>query len=102
MKVLIQGAEIIDQNSPHHKKVRNVLMHNGKIASIREKNFTADKVVPAEGMKLTPGWFDLGTFAGDPGLEYKEDLESVAKAAATGGFTGLAMQPNTRPAVQTK
>ena len=102
MKVLIQGAEIIDQNSPHHKKVRNVLIHNGKIASIGDKNFTADKVIPAEGMKLTTGWFDLGTFVGDPGLEYKEDLESVAKAAAAGGFTGLAMLPNTQPAVQTK
>lgn len=102
MKVLIQGAEIIDVNSPHHKKVRNVLVHNGKIASVGDKNFTADKVIQAEGMKLTTGWFDLGTFAGDPGLEYKEDLESVAKAAAAGGFTGLAMLPNTQPAVQTK
>lgn len=102
MKILIQGAEIIDQNSPHHKKVRNVLIQNGKITSIGEKNFTADKVIPAEGMKLTVGWLDLGAFSGDPGLEYKEDLESVARAAAAGGFTGLAMLPNTRPAVQTK
>lgn len=102
MKVLIQGAEIIDVNSPHHKKVRNILIHNGRIASVGDKNFAAEKVIPAEGMKLTTGWFDLGTFVGDPGMEYKEDLESVAGAAAAGGFTAIAMLPNTQPALQTK
>jgi dihydroorotase len=53
-------------------------------------------------MLLTIGWFDLGTYAGDPGLEQKEDLESVALAAAAGGFTELAVLPNTVPAVQHK
>jgi dihydroorotase len=51
---------------------------------------------------LTPGWFDLGTFVGDPGLEHKEDLESVTKTAAAGGFTEIAVLPNTVPAIQTK
>lgn len=102
MKILIQGAEIIDANSSHHRKERNVLIHNGRIGSVGDKNVTADKVIQAQGMKLTTGWFDLGTFAGDPGMEYKEDLESVGEAAAAGGFTGIAMLPNTQPAVQTK
>jgi dihydroorotase len=39
---------------------------------------------------------------GDPGLEQKEDLESVGKTAAAGGFTGMAVLPNTSPCVQTK
>jgi dihydroorotase len=102
MKILIQGAEIIDSNSQHHKKEKNVLIHDGRIASIGDKNFNADKVIKAAGMKLSAGWFDLGTFVGDPGMEYKEDLESAAEAAAAGGFTGMAMLPNTQPAVQTK
>jgi dihydroorotase len=102
MKILIQGAEIIDSNSSYHKKEKNVLIHNGRIASIGDKNFGADKVINAEGMKLSAGWFDLGTFIGDPGLEFKEDLESGAETAAAGGFTEIAMLPNTQPAVQTK
>jgi dihydroorotase len=53
-------------------------------------------------MKLSAGWFDLGTFVGDPGLEHKEDLESAARAAVAGGFTDIAVLPNTAPAVQTK
>ncbi len=102
MKILIQGPEIIDATSSFHLKEKNVLINNGRIAEIGEKNYSADKVIKAEGMKLSIGWFDLGTFIGDPGLEHKEDLESVYKTAAAGGFTGIAVLPNTAPCVQTK
>src|SRR5690606_17064240 len=102
MKILIQAAKILDPQSPFHKKVKNVLLVNGRIAEIGDKNYQADKVISAEGMLLTPGWFDLGTFVGYPGLEHKEDLESVTKTAAAGGFTEIAVLPNTAPAIQTK
>jgi dihydroorotase len=102
MKILIQAAEIIDSNSPHHLKEKNILINNGRIAEIGDKNYSADKVIKAEGMKLSTGWFDLGTFIGDPGLEHKEDIESGTKAAAAGGFTGIAVLPNTAPSVQSK
>jgi dihydroorotase len=102
MKILIQSARISDRNSTFHKKVKNVLIQSGRITEIGDKNYPADKVIQAEGMYLTPGWFDLGTYVGDPGLEHKEDLESVSKAAAAGGFTELAVLPNTVPSIQTK
>jgi len=102
MKILIQAAKILDPQSPFHKKVKNVLLVNGRIAEIGDKNYQADKVISAEGMLLSPGWFDLGTFVGDPGQEHKEDLESVTKTAAAGGFTEIAVLPNTVPAIQTK
>jgi dihydroorotase len=53
-------------------------------------------------MKLSTGWFDLGTFIGDPGLEHKEDIDSGTRAAVAGGFTGIAVLPNTAPSVQSK
>lgn len=102
MKILIQSAKILDSNSPFHKKEKNVLIQNGRIADIGDKNFQADKIIKAEGMLLSTGWFDLGTYVGDPGLEHKEDLESIHKTAAAGGFTGIAMLPNTSPSIQTK
>ena len=102
MKILIQAPEILDQNASFHQKEKNVLIHNGRIAAIGDKNYSADKTIKAEGMKLSIGWLDLGTFIGDPGLEYKEDLESGTRAAAAGGFTEVAMLPNTLPCVQTK
>jgi len=102
MKILLQAAEIIDRSSPFHQKVKNVLISNGRIAEIGDKNFSADRVIKAEGMKLSIGWFDLGTSVGDPGLEHKEDLESVTRTASAGGFTEIAVLPNTVPAIQTK
>ena len=101
MKILIQSAKIIAKGSPHHLKKRNVLISNGRIAEIGDKNYQADKLIEAEGMLLSAGWMDVGTFAGDPGLEHKEDLVSVAKAATAGGFTEIALLPNTQPTVQT-
>jgi dihydroorotase len=102
MKILIQSPQIIDANSPFHKKEKNVLINNGRIAEIGDKNYSADKVIKAEGMKLSIGWFDLGAYVGDPGLEHKEDLDSISKAAAAGGFTEIAVLPNTYPSVQSK
>lgn len=102
MKILIQAAKIIDPNSPVHKKEKNVVIQNGRITEIGDKNYAADKVLKAEGMLLSPGWFDLGTSLGDPGLEHKEDLQSLARVAAAGGFTELAVLPNTQPSIQTK
>ena len=102
MKILLQSPLILDKNSSFHKKRRNVLIQGGKIQEIGEKSFQADKTIDANGMILSPGWFDLGTVAGDPGTEYREDLDSVTKAAAAGGFTEIALLPNTNPAIQTK
>lgn len=102
MKILLQAPEIIDSSSPFHQKVKNVLINNGRILEIGDKNYAADRVIKADGMKLSIGWFDLGTFIGDPGLEHKEDLDSAAKSAAAGGFTEIAMLPNTAPSVQSK
>lgn len=102
MKILIQAPEIIDSNSPFHQKTKNVLITNGRITEIGDKNYAADRIIKAEGMKLSVGWFDLGTFVGDPGLEHKEDLESVTRTAAAGGFTEIAVLPNTSPTVQGK
>lgn len=102
MKILLQGVEILDSRSPHHLKEKNVLINNGVIAEIGDKNYSADKVIRGNGMKLSIGWCDLGTFVGDPGLEHKETIQSVTAAAMAGGFTELATLPNTHPAVQTK
>jgi len=102
VKILLQSPLILDKRSPFHKKKRNVLLVNGKIAEIGEKNFSADRVIEAEGMILSPGWFDIGTVVGEPGFEHKEDVDSLSKAAAAGGFTSLAVYPNTNPAIQTK
>ena len=102
MKIFIQSATILNSNSPFHKKKKNVLIHNGRITEVGDKKYAADKVIDAAGMILSVGWFDLGAYVGDPGYEQKEDVSSLLKTAAAGGFTELAVLPNTNPAVQSK
>ena len=103
MKILLQSPLILDKRSEFHRKKKNVLIQNGKILEIGDKSSSsADRVIDASGMILSPGWFDLGTLAGDPGFEHREDLDSVTRTAAAGGFTEIALLPNTQPSVQTK
>ncbi len=102
MDILLTAVEIVDKRSPLHGKKRNVHLKNGIIESISTKKTNAKKIVDAKGLKLSIGWFDLGAFIGDPGLEYKEDLKSGRKVAAAGGFTSVAILPNTTPVIQTK
>jgi dihydroorotase len=55
-----------------------------------------------QGACVSAGWFDVGVQAGDPGYEHREDLDSVTEAAAIGGYTSIATQPNTKPAIHSK
>ena len=100
MQVTIKGAQIIAPGSSHHNTVTNVIIEQGRIKAIGKKE--EGKVIEAKGMLLTPGWFDMRANFNDPGYEHKEDLESGLNAAAAGGFTGVALLPNTNPVIDTK
>ncbi len=102
MKILIQSATILNSGSPFHKKKKNILIQNGRITEIGDKNFAADRVIDARNMILSAGWFDLGAYVGDPGHEQREDVNSLMKVAAAGGFTEVAVLPNTSPSIQSK
>lgn len=102
MNILIREAKILDPQSPHHNKVVNIHIKDGQIIAIDKKDHRADTVIEAKGLLLSSGWFDMKAHFNDPGNEHKEDLASGAATAAQGGFTGVAILPNTNPVVQTK
>ena len=58
-----------------------------------------DRILDLGGQILAPGLFDMHCHFREPGQEYKETLESGSKAAVAGGFTGVALMPNTRPVI---
>lgn len=100
MKITIKGAKIIDPESTHHNKVKNITIKDGQITAIGGQE--EGDIIEAKGMLLTPGWFDMRAHFNDPGGEHKETLQSGLKAATAGGFTGVALLPNTNPPVDTK
>jgi dihydroorotase len=102
MNLLIKSATIIDPGSPFHQQVADILIENGIIARIAEDIEADAELVDAEGKYVSPGFFDLNCNIGELGLETKEDMHSGTRAAAAGGFTGVALMPNTIPPVHSK
>jgi len=103
--LLIQSAKILDHQSPFKAKIVDVLVVDGIIAEIGKKINVFDKntvVISAKGQVLSPGFFDLNVNFGEPGLETKEDMGTGCMTAAAGGFTGLALMPNTQPPIHSK
>lgn len=102
MNLLIKSAKIIDPSSPFNQQIVDVLIEDGVISKIAPGIETDAEVVDAEGKYVTPGFFDLNCNIGELGLETKEDLQTGTAAAVAGGFTGLALMPNTIPPVHSK
>ncbi len=103
MSILIKSATILAAGSPHHNKKLNIhISDSGIIKSIGKDAPKASKVVEGKNLFVTIGWFDMRANFNDPGFEHKEDLTSGLKAASAGGFTGVALLPNTKPCIESK
>jgi len=77
----------------------NLLIEDGKVVKVSEDNITdsSDTIIDCRGYFLSPGLCDPQVHFREPGLEYKEDIESGSKAAVKGGFTSVISMPNTSP-----
>lgn len=104
MQLLIRSATIIDPQSPDNGQVRDILVENGLIRQLGTDLPVPENahVVEGAGLHVSPGWVDLRVSPKDPGYEYKEDMTSLCRAAAAGGFTDIAVLPNTLPTVDSK
>lgn len=100
MGILIRGGRILDA-ATDTDKVGDVYLKDGIIAAIGEnlKEQPGDRLVDAAGCVVMPGLIDLHVHFRDPGLEYKEDIESGSRAAARGGVTTVVAMPNTKPVI---
>ncbi len=103
MKVLIKQAAIICPSSPFHGQVKDILIQDGIIVSIDNIITATDStIIDHKGLELSLGWMDSFAHFCDPGMEYKETLETGAAAAAAGGYTDVMIIPNTKPIIDTK
>ncbi|HMU10490.1 MAG TPA: dihydroorotase [Ferruginibacter sp.] len=103
MKVLIKQAQVISPSSPFNGQIKDILIDDGRIAKIADTiSEKTNQVVEQKGLCVSIGWMDLFADFGDPGFEYKENIESGAKAAAAGGFTDVMLIPNTNPVADGK
>ncbi|WP_288682521.1 dihydroorotase [uncultured Eubacterium sp.] len=99
MTILIKNGRLINP-SENLDKVMDIFVEDGIIKEKAESiEKQADTVIDAVGCYVMPGLIDLHVHFRDPGLTYKEDIETGSKAAAKGGFTTVCCMPNTKPVV---
>ncbi len=103
MQLLIRAARVIDNYSPYNGQIKDILIKNSIIIEIGDGLTAADiPVYEANNLHISAGWVDIRVSAHDPGSEHKEDLHTASRAAAAGGFTEIAILPNTNPALDSK
>jgi len=96
--LVIQGGRVIDPANGVDG-IRTVVLRDGRVAEVGERvDAPRDaRVIDAKGRWVTPGFVDLHVHLREPGQEYKETVQTGARAAAAGGFTAICAMPNTLP-----
>ncbi|MGG7159681.1 dihydroorotase [Clostridium baratii] len=100
MNILIKNANVVDSSQNF---IGDVYIENGKIKELGTSiNKNDVEVIDAKGLTLMPAFVDTHAHFRDPGLTYKEDLETGSRAALRGGYTGVCLMGNTSPTCSTK
>lgn len=104
MNIIFQNARLINpaQNLDMQGSIK--LSETGVIDTITFGEETIpsgshDRVIDMSGKIIASGLFDMHCHFREPGQEYKETLETGSRAAVAGGFTGVAVMPNTKPVI---
>ena len=98
MSLLLKNCRIIVKNKVY---VKNILIKNGKISKITNKEPKSDKIIDAKNNFALPGLIDCHVHFREPGLTHKEDFLTGSMAAAKGGITTILDMPNTIPPTTT-
>ena len=93
--LIVRGGEVVN----HAGRGRaDVGVRDGRVAAIGDlRTASAGEVVEAAGLTVLPGVIDTQVHFREPGLDWKEDLETGSRAAVLGGVTAVFEMPNTDP-----
>ena len=95
MNLLIKNVNVIDAFQNFNG---DVYVENGVIKEVSQKIENRDcEVIDGQGLTLLPSFIDTHAHFREPGLTYKEDIETGSKAAVKGGYTAVCLMANTKP-----
>lgn len=110
-ELVLKNATCVVPASPESRELReqklDIGINQGKIAQVAT-GLSGSKTIDLNGLHILPGLIDTQVHFREPGLVYKEDMESGSRSALFGGLTGFFEMPNTKPptsslgALQTK
>ena len=93
--LIVRGGEVANHAG---RGSADVGVRGGRIARIGDlSQASAGETLDAAGLTVLPGVIDTQVHFREPGLEWKEDLETGSRAAALGGVVAVFEMPNTQP-----
>ena len=93
--LIVRGGEVINHAG---RGPADVGVRAGKIAAVGDlSKASAGETFDAKGLLVMPGVIDTQVHFREPGLEWKEDLETGSRAAVLGGVVAVFEMPNTEP-----
>lgn len=102
--ILIKNIEIIDLEEKFDG-VKDILIENGILQKVEDniEEYTTKNdeitIIDGSNYKISPGLVDMHVHCRDFNESHKETLETVQNAALAGGFTSIAVMPNTDPVI---
>ncbi|MGA0602359.1 dihydroorotase [Caulobacter sp. KR2-114] len=93
--LIVRGGEVVNHAG---RGMADIGVIGGKFAAIGDlSQASSGEVFDATGLTIMPGVIDSQVHFREPGLEWKEDLETGARCAVLGGVTAVFEMPNTEP-----
>ncbi|MGG7143410.1 dihydroorotase [Clostridium nigeriense] len=100
MDLIIKNARIVDCSQDF---IGDIYIEKGIIKEVG-LNINVDNIetIDARGLLVMPSFIDTHAHFREPGLTYKEDIETGSRAALRGGYTGVCLMANTQPICSSK
>lgn len=93
--LLLKGGEVVNHSGRGRADVGII---EGKTVEIGDLGqASAGEVIDCTGLTILPGVIDSQVHFREPGMEWKEDLQSGSLCAVLGGVTAVFEMPNTEP-----
>ncbi|MGI9168890.1 MAG: dihydroorotase [Caulobacteraceae bacterium] len=94
--LIVRGGEVVNHAG---RGLADIGVRDGRFAAIGDLGgASAGETIDARGLAVLPGVIDSQVHFREPGLEWKEDLETGSRSAVLGGVTAVFEMPNTEPA----
>jgi dihydroorotase len=93
--LIVRGGTVV---TPGGETRTDIGIRGERIAEIGDLSVaSAGEIYDAVGLHILPGVIDSQVHFREPGLDWKEDLETGARSAALGGVVAVFEMPNTNP-----
>ncbi|MFZ7103703.1 MAG: dihydroorotase [Peptococcaceae bacterium] len=101
--LLIKNGLVVDPSQNICEQL-DIRVEDGVIKEIaKDLPLSAEaKMIDGVNKVVVPGLIDIHVHLREPGQEHKETILTGCRAAARGGFTGIACMPNTQPVADTE